>query len=121
MTILDRSGTIVRANERAEEVLGLNKAEIIGRQYDTPAWDIVDANGRAIPADELPFRRVIETSEAVYGYEHSIKQADGRLRWLSINAGPLTSSDTLVESFDIESLLSREVPKSLPCNEQCCW
>lgn len=97
IAILDRTGTIVRANERAETMLGLSKSKIIDRQYDSPEWNIVDANERPIPPEELPFRRVIKTGKPVYEYEHGIKNADGSLRWLSINAAPLTASDGTVE------------------------
>jgi PAS domain-containing protein len=66
--------------------------ESIGRQDEISEWDIVDADRRPIPSEELPYRRIIEPGEPVYGYEHGIKTGDS-LRWLSINVSPLTASD----------------------------
>ena len=97
IAILDTSGAFVRVNDRAEEVLGLNKSEIISRHYDDPEWEIVDAAGDPIPAAELPFRRVIETGRPVYEYEMGIRPADSTLRWLSVNAAPLTTGGGEIE------------------------
>jgi PAS domain S-box-containing protein len=97
ITVLDRTGTIVRANDRAEEVLGLNKSEITSRNYDDPEWEIVDAAGDPLPSEKLPFRQVIETGRPVYGYEHGIRRPDGTLRWLSVNAAPLTTGGGEIE------------------------
>ncbi|PSQ47632.1 hypothetical protein BRD19_09035 [Halobacteriales archaeon SW_7_65_23] len=93
ITVLDRTGSIVRANDRAEAVLGLNKSEITSRHYDDPEWEIVDAAGDPLSSEKLPFRQVIETGRPVYGYEHGIRRPDGTLRWLSINAAPMTTSE----------------------------
>jgi len=97
ITILDTNGAIIRANDRAEDVLGLSKSEITTRQYDDPDWEIVDREGEPIPAEDLPFRRVVETGRPVYEYEHGIRLADGSLRWLSINARPLRTSEGEIE------------------------
>ena len=95
IAILDSSGAFVRANDRAEEVLGLSKSEITNREYDDPGWEIVDAAGNPIPAADLPFRRVIETGRPLYEYEMGIRVADGSLRWLSVNAAPVTSDSEI--------------------------
>jgi PAS domain S-box-containing protein len=97
ITVLDTDGAIVRANDRAEEILALSKSEITTRTYDDPDWEIVDAAGEPIPAEALPFRRVLETGKPVYEYEHGIRLADGSFRWLSINAAPLTSREGEIE------------------------
>jgi len=93
ITVLDGSGAFVRANERAEEVLGLNDAEITDRHYDDPEWEIVNAAGDPIPSENLPFRRVLETGSPVYEFEHGVRLPDGGRRWLSVNAAPLTTSE----------------------------
>ena len=97
MAILDQNGAFVRANERAEEILGLSEAEITSRQYDTPDWDLVAADGTSMPSRELPFNQVMETGEPVYDYVHGIEPPDGTRKWLSINAAPLTDDDGVIE------------------------
>ena len=87
--VLDGDGEVVRANERAETVLNLSKSEITNRSFNDPDWEIVDEEGTPIPEDALPFDRVRESGEPVYGVEHGIRRPDGDVVWLSINAAPL--------------------------------
>ncbi|MFD1594512.1 PAS domain S-box protein, partial [Haloplanus litoreus] len=98
IAIVAPDGTIERANEHAEETLGLSRSDITGRAYDDPAWRIVDENGDSIPSEDLPFRRVVEVGEPVSGYEHGIELPDGQRRWLSINAAPLFAADGDIEA-----------------------
>lgn len=96
-TVLDTEGTIVRANERAEEILGLTASEIAGRTYDAPEWQSFDLNGDPIPSDELPFARVMETGTPVYDYVHGIERPTGERVWLSINTAPLYDEEGEIE------------------------
>ncbi|AZH26460.1 PAS domain S-box protein [Haloplanus aerogenes] len=99
--VLDADGNIVRANQRAEDVLGLRRSELSERSYDSPEWRIIDENGDPIPSDDLPFSRVMRSGEPVYGYEHGIERLDGDRAWLSINMGPI-----LDENGEIDYLVS---------------
>ncbi len=90
---LDKEGKIVYANERAEEVLGLEGSKITGRSYDDPAWKITDFEGKDFPEDKLPFRRVKDTEEAVDNIRHAIEWPDGERKLLSVNASPLFDSN----------------------------
>jgi PAS domain S-box-containing protein len=89
ITVLDADGQIVRANAEAEEVLGLERSDVVGRTFDEPSWEIVGENGELADGEDLPFSRVMATGETVRGYEHGIAEG-GETRWLSINAAPLT-------------------------------
>ena len=46
-------------------------------------------DGGPFPEENLPFARVMQSGEAVYGVEHAIEHPDGRRVMLSINAAPL--------------------------------
>ncbi|MHB9288785.1 PAS domain S-box protein [Halobacteriales archaeon Cl-PHB] len=87
--ILDTQGTILRANTRAEALLGLPKATITGRSFDAPEWKVVDADGEPVPGEVLPFARARATGEAVYGAEYGVELPDGERRWLSVNVAPV--------------------------------
>lgn len=100
-TVLDTDGTIIRANDRAEDVLGLSESDLSERTYDSPQWQILDENDEPIPSDELPFSLVMESGEPIYGYEHDIIKPDGERVCLSINMGPV-----LDETGEIEYLVS---------------
>jgi len=98
ITVLDSDGRLERANERAEEIFQLDPSEIAGRAYDEAAWNIFDENGEPVPDEELPFTRVSETGEPVYGVEHGIETGEGEKRWLSINSAPLPTGEDGEES-----------------------
>jgi PAS domain S-box-containing protein len=100
-TVLDTDGRIIRANGRAEEILGLTESDIAGRAYDDPEWRIFDRDGDPIPSSELPFARVLDTGEPVHDYVHGIERADGERVWLSINMAPIHD-----EAGDIEYLVA---------------
>jgi PAS domain S-box-containing protein len=93
--VLDTAGGIIRANEAAETVLGLDRSTLLGREYDAPTWEIRDERGEQIPSSELPFSRALR-GESVAGYEHAIV-VDSEERWLDINAVPWYGDDGEVE------------------------
>jgi PAS domain S-box-containing protein len=106
ITMANRHGELIFANERAEEVLGLNRKEITSRVYNTPDWRITDLDGGPFPDAELPFRRVMAKKEPVYDVRHAIEWPDGQRRILSINGAPLCDEDGEVERviFAIEDI-----------------
>lgn len=100
-TILDTEGNIVRASERAEELLGLTRATVSSRTYEQPEYDIFDENGDPIPSEELPFAHVVATGDPVYGYEHGIEVPGDDRMWLSVNMAPIRD-----ETGDIEYVVA---------------
>lgn len=111
--VVDSTGEIVFANERAEMTLGLSRAEITTRTYDQPEWNIYYDDGTAIPVDEHPVTRVLETGEPDFGFEHWIELADGTERCLSSNSSPVVGEDGAVEYVvvaleDVTALKRRE-------------
>jgi len=95
---LDRDGGFVFANERAVEVLGLERTEVTDRTYDDPEWSITDLDGNPIPDADLPFRRVRESGEPLYGFRHTIEWPDGTRKTLLVNGAPLFDDEGNVES-----------------------
>jgi PAS domain S-box-containing protein len=93
ITILDSTGQIIAANRAAERILRLTRSDIVERGYNDPSWFITTVEGHAFPEEELPFARVMQTGEPVYGIEHGISHTDGTRRILSINASPLFNAE----------------------------
>ncbi|MBD1936989.1 PAS domain S-box protein [Microcoleus sp. FACHB-68] len=89
ITILDSTGKIIAANRAAERILRLTRSDIVERGYNDLSWFITTVDGHPFPEDELPFVRVMQTGQAIYGIEHAINHADGTRTILSINASPL--------------------------------
>ncbi|MBS3765938.1 PAS domain S-box protein, partial [Candidatus Bipolaricaulota bacterium] len=94
---VDKDGQIVYANDRAEEVLGLEKSEITNRTYDDPDWKITDFEGNTFPSEKLPFQIVKRTEEPVDDVRHAIEWQDSERKLLSVNASPLFDED---DEFD---------------------
>ena len=95
---LDVDGRFVLANRRAEEVLGLERDAVTDRAYNDPEWDIRGENGDPIPDEELPFRRVRDSGDPLYGYKHTIQWPDGTRKTLLVNGAPLFDDDGEIES-----------------------
>jgi PAS domain S-box-containing protein len=94
---LDADGQFVFANERAEEVLGLESDDLTERAYNDPEWDIRDLQGSPIPDDDLPFQRVRRAGEPLYGVKHTIQWPDGSRKTLLVNGAPLFDTEGAVE------------------------
>ena len=97
IAILNTDRTIVRANDRAEHLLGLTRSEIEGRTYDEPQWNIWHENGDPVDSKDHPVSHVLETGDPVLGFTHGITLPDGRDRWLSSNAAPVFDGSGDVE------------------------
>nr|WP_268105391.1 sensor histidine kinase [Natronomonas gomsonensis] len=117
ITVLDADGQIVRANAMAEEVLGLERSDAVGRTFDEPNWGIVGEKGEPVDIEDLPFSHVMATGKSVRGYEHGITEG-GETRWLSVNAEPLTDESgerigviTTVEDITEQRAQERELER----------
>jgi PAS domain S-box-containing protein len=95
---LTPEGEFAFANDRAVEVLGLERAELKSRAYNDPEWEIRDLDGHPIPDEELPFRQVRDTGEPLYGFRHTIRWPDGTEKILLVNGAPLYDESGAVES-----------------------
>ncbi len=96
-TMVDREGNIVFANHTAAEIFGISREEILKRSFADRGWKITDVDGGEIPAEKLPFSRIMQTGQAVYAYKHAIEKPDGSVIYLSISGAPLFSEDEQVD------------------------
>jgi len=90
-TMVDHQGNIVFANQKAAEVFGIAREEILERGFGDRGWKITDPEGQEIPVEELPFSKIMQTHKPVYDYEHSIEKPDGSKIKLRISGAPLFS------------------------------
>jgi PAS domain S-box-containing protein len=98
ITVLDREGRISFCNAAAEEILGVKRSEATQRTYSAPEWRITDLDGRPFPEEGLPFNRVMESRQAVWGITHVIETTEGRRSILTINAAPILSASSEVDA-----------------------
>lgn len=106
ITVLNEHGTIIRANKRAQEVLGLVPSDVKGRTYNDPAWHITTVDGKPFPDDELPFAQVMNTEAPVYDIRHAIQWPNGDRRILSVNGAPLRDAEGTITGgvFVVENI-----------------
>jgi PAS domain S-box-containing protein len=106
---LDADGRFVYANDRAEDVLGLERTAVTDRGYADPGWDIRDLDGEQIPDAELPFRQVVDSEAPIRDYRHSIQWPDGSRKILSVSGRPLFNDDGVVERvvFSLQDVTDR--------------
>lgn len=114
ITVVDRTGQIVFANPRAEQVLGLTRTAILHRSYNDPEWHITDVFGQPLLEAELPFCRVLQTRQPVHNIRHAIVWPDGKRVVLSISGAPLQDAAGQIGSVifameDITSLVDMEL------------
>ncbi len=98
ITIMDRNGQIVFANEQAQQVLGITRNNITQRTYNAPEWRISDEDGNPFPNDELPFNHVMTTGQPIFNVRHAIEWPDKRRVLLSINAAPVFDDDNQIDA-----------------------
>jgi PAS domain S-box-containing protein len=92
ITVQDRSGRLLYANDTAAEMLGFESGAELA---STPTgeilahFDMIDRAGAPLPGDELPGRKVMAGepfAEAVVGYRRKGAQ---RARWSRVSASPI--------------------------------
>ncbi len=98
----DAQGRIVECNPEAERVLGLTRAQMLGRESVDPRWQAVRADGTPFPGDQHPAMVALRTGEPVRGVVMGIRTPRGELRWLNVNAQVVASDGErmVVSSFN---------------------
>jgi PAS domain S-box-containing protein len=84
-----RDGRIQYANPHAEKVLGLTKDRDGRMRYRDPPWRIVDRDGRPLPEEEQPLRRVMSAGRPVRDMHCDIEWPNGVRKSLALNGAPV--------------------------------
>ncbi len=113
--IVEPGGKITFANASAERLFGLKREEITARPYDAPEWQITDADGQPVPAEDLPLPKVLTSGQAVYGAEYALAHKDGHRVILSVSAVPLHDAQGQVEAvmLSLEDISRRRMAQQI--------
>jgi PAS domain S-box-containing protein len=119
--VVNADGQIVFANGSAQSVLGVSVDETTRRTYNAAEWQHTDLEGRPLPENQMPFRRVIVAGEPIQNMQHGIAWPDGTRRILEINGAPLFGVDGAISGvvFLVTDITQRKaIEKSLGDSEQ---
>ena len=83
-----QSGRILYANAAAERILRLTRAQIEGRRYDFPEWQVTTPAGVPIPREQTPPARALR-GERISNEEVAVLSNDGYRVVISVSAMPL--------------------------------
>lgn len=89
ITVSDKTGKILEANQIAETLLGLSREEHTRRKIDGSEWRIVRPDGTPMPADEYASVRALKENCLVENVEMGIVKSTGNTTWISVTANPV--------------------------------
>lgn len=79
--------SIVYANPRALQLLGINWAQAIGKQAFDPQWYLLDETGRTLDIAEYPVNQVLRSGQGITEMVVGIRDFDHPMpTWVSVNA-----------------------------------
>jgi PAS domain S-box-containing protein len=113
IVVHDSDGEITMANTRAEEILGVDRVDLVERTHDDDVFQLRDVDDEWLPDSETPFARIAEHGEAITGEQVVVDTPDGD-RVLSVSGAPLwddadefdgavMSVQDVTSEFEIES------------------
>jgi len=70
--MVNAQGKITYANQKAEELFGVPREQILQRSFDSSEWEILSPEGKPIPSEELPFSRIKESRKPLKNFQHYV-------------------------------------------------
>ncbi|MCB9487295.1 MAG: PAS domain S-box protein [Deltaproteobacteria bacterium] len=89
VVVLDAAGTIIYANKHASEMFGLPVEEFVGRRHNDEYWDLRAVDGRRIPLDERPFKRIVATQKKMASAIYSLRLSGGFSGFIRLGGAPI--------------------------------
>ena len=105
--------SIIDCNDRASELLGLSKEQLMGRVAIDPVWMFVDENEQKIPIEEYPVKLIVSglkpLKNKLAGIRHS---ADAKTVWVMVNGVPIFNRKGYLSEIVISFIDFSEVKNS---------
>jgi PAS domain S-box-containing protein len=93
----DVESKVVACNEAAERILGIHRADAIGKAVYDPLWRPIREDGSPFPAEELPVSICLRTGEPVRGAVVGIwNGAEAKVKWLRLDVEPRVAEGSSV-------------------------
>ena len=92
VVVIAPDGQIVQANLAAERILGIRRSEIESRNYITPDWVILRADGTPMPPEEMAGPRAMQEKQTITDAVMGVRRPDSSVSWINVCAVPLLNS-----------------------------
>ena len=89
VVLRDAEGRYEALNAAAEEILGVDADELVGRRADAAPWRLVDEDGAVLAPHEHPAAVAVREGRAVARAPLGVWRADGTVRWVVSHSVPL--------------------------------
>ncbi|WP_276252028.1 PAS domain-containing protein [Haloarcula rara] len=86
-------GRFVRLNERAEDIIGVDREDLLDVVLEEPIWDARGPDGEPFPDEQFPLNVVLATGEPCFGTEMSVQRGEDDRFWISVSAAPVLNDD----------------------------
>ncbi len=128
LLVVGHDGTIIDANPAALRIFGRSRDEVVGRSARREVGLPIDVDGVTIASTAVPSMQALLTGEPVRDFVMGIETPDRGLRWLSVNAIPVsialsptvgvvsTFADVTDQRLAVEQL--RESERALRASEE---
>jgi two-component system, chemotaxis family, CheB/CheR fusion protein len=100
----DVTGKIFSVNPAAAQILGLDKEQLLGLNFNHPSWRMIRENGTPLPANEHPSLIALNTAQIIKNTVIGIfNPQQEQIRWIKITAIPhfKPNSDTPYQVYSI--------------------
>ncbi len=96
LTIADKHGKIFESNRKAEEILGVSKAQHTARSIDGAEWKIIRPDGSPMPPEEYASVRALKEKRLIENVEMGVVKGDEQVKWIRVAAAPFADQGVVV-------------------------
>ncbi len=89
LLVTDLTGCVLSANPAVEQLLARSPEQLVGGPYPPEGWQVLDAGGEPLAAQQLPHARALASGVPVEGELLPARAPDGQRHWFEVNAHPL--------------------------------
>ena len=103
-------GAVIDCNERATELLGLSKEEMMGKAAIDPAWMFINEKGLPLSVESYPIHQILTTKKSFKDQIIGVHQPNNRdIVWVKVNGTLILDdkgdvSEVLINFTDITEL-----------------
>jgi diguanylate cyclase (GGDEF)-like protein/PAS domain S-box-containing protein len=90
--VQDEDGRSTECNPAALRMLGLDAGQLLRQSPLPPHWKVLREDLSECPLDERPGTLALRSGQGLHGVTLGVTRPDGEMRWLLVNAEPITDA-----------------------------